>query len=55
MPFEKNKPNAIIANTVKGSGVSFIENKIKWHHKVPSDQEFLLAMDELNKKLDGYG
>ncbi len=55
LPFEKNKPNAIIANTVKGSGVSFIENKIKWHHKVPSDQEFLLAMDELNKKLDGYG
>ena len=53
-PFESNKPNAIIANTVKGCGISFIENEVKWHHKVPSDQEFQLAIDELNQKLNSY-
>ena len=53
-PFESSKPNAIIANTVKGCGVSFIENEVKWHHKVPSDQEFQLAIDELNQKLNSY-
>lgn len=54
IPFEINKPNAIIANTVKGCGISFIENEVKWHHKVPSDQEFQLAIDELNQKLNSY-
>ena len=54
IPFEINKPNAIIANTVKGCGVSFIENEVKWHHKVPSDQKFQLAIDELNQKLNSY-
>ena len=53
-PFESSKPNAIIANTVKGCGISFIENEVKWHHKVPSDQEFQLAIDELNQKLNSY-
>ena len=38
---------AIIANTVKGKGVSFMENQAKWHHGVPNDAQFATAMKEL--------
>ncbi|MGV8985897.1 MAG: transketolase [Cypionkella sp.] len=41
------KPRAIIANTVKGKGVSFMENKAAWHHGVPNAEQFSLAMKEL--------
>src|SRR6056300_407967 len=51
IPNEKNKPNLIIANTVKGAGVSFIENQIAWHHKVPSELEYNKAIKELNEAL----
>ena len=47
LPFEKNKPNLVIAHTTKGKGVSFIEDKTSWHHHVPSDDEYKLAMEEL--------
>ncbi len=47
VPFEKGKPSLVIANTVKGKGISFIENVANWHHKVPSDEQFDLAMNEL--------
>ena len=46
--------NIIIANTVKGSGVSFIENQISWHHKVPSKEEFEKANLELESRLKSY-
>lgn len=42
-----DKPRCIIANTVKGKGVSFMENVAAWHHGVPSDQQFVQAMKEL--------
>ena len=48
IPFLKGKPNLILANTCKGKGVSFIENVVKWHHKVPTEKEYKLALDELN-------
>lgn len=48
LPFEPGKPSLILAHTVKGKGISFIENQVGWHHHVPSDPEFALAMDELN-------
>ena len=48
-PTEKNKPHVIIANTIKGAGVSFIENQIAWHHKVPSEIEYDMAIKELDK------
>ncbi len=51
IPFEKNKPNMIIANTVKGKGVSFIENDHTWHHHVPNDQQYQQAQEELDKLL----
>ena len=50
IPFEVYKPNLIIANTIKGSGISFIENQIAWHHKVPTKTEFQDALKELDKK-----
>jgi transketolase len=39
----------VIANTVKGRGVSFMENVVKWHHGVPSEAEYQQAMDELDQ------
>ena len=48
VPFKSNKPNLIIANTTKGKGVSFIENVVSWHHRVPTEEEYTQAIDELN-------
>ena len=50
IPFEENKTNLIIANTTKGSGISFIENEVVWHHKVPTETEFYDALKELEKQ-----
>ncbi|MBN9016150.1 MAG: transketolase [Rhizobiales bacterium] len=41
------KPLAIVANTLKGKGVSFIEDRVEWHHKVPSAEQVALALEEL--------
>lgn len=46
-----NKPVAIIAKTVKGLGVSYMENAVNWHGAVPNDELYAQAMDELNKAL----
>lgn len=43
----KGKPTAIIANTIKGKGVSFMENKAGWHGKAPNEEEYKIAMEEL--------
>ena len=43
-----DKPTVIIANTVKGKGVSFMENRAEWHHKVPNAEQFAKAMEELS-------
>ena len=40
----------IIANTVKGKGVSFMENTCKWHGRVPTDEEFAAAFEELYQR-----
>src|SRR3954470_21023085 len=47
----KDMPTAIIANTTKGKGVSFMEDVAKWHHGVPSDAEYDRAMRELDDAL----
>ena len=47
-PAEPGKPTFIIANTVKGKGVSFMENVAKWHHGVPSEAELKQALAELD-------
>lgn len=43
----RGKPLAVIANTIKGKGVSFIEDRVEWHHKVPSPEQIKLALEEL--------
>ena len=45
----KDMPTAIIAHTVKGKGVSFMENNVGWHGKAPNDEEFAVAMEDLRK------
>ena len=47
---QNNAPVVIIANTVKGKGVSFMENNACWHGKAPNDEEFKLAMEELQSE-----
>lgn len=47
----KGKPTAIIAKTVKGKGVSFMENNASWHGKAPNEEEYDLAIEELNKSI----
>jgi transketolase len=47
VPFEKGKPTCIIANTIKGKGVSFAENKPAWHHGVPTREQLAQAAVEL--------
>ena len=46
----KGQPPAIIASTVKGKGISFMENKVGWHGKAPNDEEYRLAMEELGEE-----
>ncbi len=43
------KPVAIVAHTVKGKGVSFMENAVGWHGKAPNDEEYAIAMEDLKK------
>ena len=45
----KGKPTVIIAKTVKGKGVSFMENKADWHGKAPNEEQYNLAINELKK------
>ena len=45
----KGMPSAIIAHTVKGKGISFMENQVGWHGKAPNDEEYRIAMEELEK------
>ncbi len=47
----KGKPSVIIAKTIKGKGVSFMENQAGWHGKAPSEEEYNRAMEELNSSL----
>ncbi|HCF15883.1 MAG TPA: transketolase [Eubacterium sp.] len=46
----KGMPTAIIAHTVKGKGVSFMENQVGWHGKAPNDEEYATAMEDLRKE-----
>lgn len=45
----KGMPTAVIAHTVKGKGVSYMENQVGWHGKAPNDEEYMIAMEELKK------
>jgi transketolase len=47
VPFESRKPSAIIAHTVKGKGVSFMEDRLEWHYKSPNTAQLAQALKEL--------
>lgn len=49
IPLKKNKPTAIIARTIKGKGVSFLEDKNEWHYKYPNEADLNKALKELSK------
>ena len=48
----KGKPTAIICRTVKGKGVSFMENSVKWHGSAPNEEQFKQAVSEINSYID---
>ena len=47
VPFEAGRPTCIVAKTIKGKGVSFMENRAEWHHGVPNDAQLAAALKEL--------
>lgn len=49
-PFSRGKPSLVIAHTIKGKGVSFMENNLEWHYKSPDLAEMQLALSELKYK-----
>jgi len=49
LPFTNGKPNLVIAETIKGKGVSYMENEGKWHHGVPNEKQYHEAILELDK------
>jgi transketolase len=51
VPFEKGKPSCIIAHTVKGKGVSFMENQLAWHYKSPNVEQLAQAIAEIEERL----
>lgn len=48
-PFERGKPSCIIAHTIKGKGVSFMENDIAWHYRSPDDEQLARAIGEIER------
>ena len=52
LPIEAGKPTCLIANTTKGKGISFAENKPEWHHGVPNKEQLGMAIAELSVILD---
>ena len=49
LPFVTGRPNCVIAHTRKGCGVSFMEDRAEWHHRVPTDEELAIALRELSE------
>jgi transketolase len=47
VPFEKDRPSVIIAHTIKGKGVSFMENRLEWHYKSPNEDQLAQALREV--------
>jgi transketolase len=47
VPFEVDKPSVILAHTVKGKGVSFMENSVDWHYKSPTKEQLKMALKEI--------
>jgi transketolase len=50
VPYVPNRPSCVIAHTVKGKGISFMENELLWHYRSPQGEEFEAALAELKTK-----
>lgn len=50
-PGAKGRPHCIVAHTNKGHGISFMQDKVDWHHKVPNEEQYKIAMAELTEAL----
>lgn len=48
LPFESGKPSCVIAHTIKGKGVDFMENQLRWHYSSPNNEQLDLALNQLN-------
>ena len=47
LPFEPSQPAAVVAHTVKGKAVSFMENDLEWHYRPPNDDDLKRALEEI--------
>jgi transketolase len=52
---QKGKPTVIVANTVKGKGISFMENAYLWHSNIPTDHQMELIREELSREVENHG
>lgn len=50
LPLERGKPSVVIAHTIKGKGVSFMENRLEWHYRSPNKQQLEVALNEIEQK-----
>jgi transketolase len=55
LPFKQGKPSLVLAHTVKGKGISFMEDKVQWHHRAPTDTEYAAALLELEQAEKALG
>ena len=51
----KGQPTMIVANTIKGKGVSFMENQVSWHGSAPNDEQYETAISEINETIKALG
>jgi transketolase len=49
--YNNGKPHLIVSDTTKGLGVSFMENVAKWHHGVPSAEQYAVAIEDIEKRI----
>lgn len=50
LPLESSRPTCVIAHTVKGKGVSFMENQLAWHYKSPDADQLIMALDQIDNR-----
>jgi transketolase len=51
MDYTNKKPKLLIAHTIKGNGISYMENVAKWHHGVPTEEQYQQAMSEMDERI----
>jgi transketolase len=55
LPMKMGAPTLMLAHTIKGKGVSYMENQAAWHHKVPTLEQYTQAMAELDATIEAIG